>query len=141
VTNCTFSGNSAGYGGGGMHNYYNSAPAVTNCILWGDGPDEIYNQQSDPAVTYSDIQGGYDGIGNIDADPLFANPGGGDFHLRPGSPCVDAGTNDALSLPDNDFEGDPRIMDGDGDGEAIVDMGVDETFWYAVYLPLVLKGY
>ena len=30
-----------------------------------------------------------------------------------GSPCIDAGTNDASKLFDKDFEGDPRIINGD----------------------------
>jgi len=100
---------------------------VTNCILWGDNPDEIFNVEgSTPSVTYSNIQGGYPGEGNIDLDPLFVNVTTGDFHLQQGSPCIDAGTNGAPELPDTDFEGDPRVVDGDNDGTATVDMGADE---------------
>ncbi|HNS50128.1 MAG TPA: right-handed parallel beta-helix repeat-containing protein [Anaerolineae bacterium] len=140
VTNCTFSGNSAGYNGGGMYNEV-ASPVVTNCILWGDGPQEIWNQNSQPSVTYSDIQGGSSGTGNIDDDPLFVDSGSGDYHLGPGSPCLDAGTNDAPNLPEFDFEGNPRVMDGDRNGTAVVDMGVDEAFWHVVYLPLIFRGY
>ncbi|MFC1861256.1 S8 family serine peptidase [Chloroflexota bacterium] len=122
VTNCTFSGNSAAYNGGGMYNI-NSSPTVTNCILW-DGGDEIYNSSSTPVVTYCDIQGGYTGTGNIDADPLFVNPAADDYHLQPTSPCINAGDNSAIpGWLTTDFEGDPRIADG------VVDMGADE------YLP------
>jgi hypothetical protein len=143
VTNCTFSGNWAAFGAGGMFNHESSSPVVTNCILWGDSPGEIYNydEESEPVVNYSDVQGGYEGTSNIDADPLFLGPASGDYHLRPGSPCVDAGTNDAPDLPAYDFEGDPRIADGNRDGTAVVDMGVDEVYGYALYLPLVFKGY
>ena len=91
-------------------------------------------------VTFSDIQGSYDGTGNIDADPRFRDPANGDFHLLRTSPCIDAGTNDAPNLPDCDFEGDPRVMDGNRDGIAVVDMGVDEVYGYALYLPLVFGG-
>jgi len=140
VTNCTFSGNSANLGGG-MYNYH-SSPLLTNCILWGDSPEEMANMgDEDPVVNYSDIQGGYDGTGNIDADPLFADPGSGDYHLGPGSPCVDAGANNAPNLPAYDFERDPRVMDGNRDGTAVVDMGVDEVYGYVLYLPLVLRSY
>ena len=142
LTNCTFSGNSA-LEGGGMYNIDHSSPTLTNCILWEDTPEAIFNEDagSRPIVTYSDIQGDYDGTGNIDTDPLFLGPGDGDFHLRPDSPCIDAGTNDAPHLPEHDFEGDPRVMDGNSDGTVVVDMGVDEGSWYPVYLPLVFRGY
>jgi hypothetical protein len=139
VTNCTFSGNSASLGGG-IYNYH-SSPMLTNCILWWDSPDEIANAgDEEPVVAYSDIQGSYDGEGNIDADPLFSDPGSGDYHLGPGSPCIDAGANDAPSLPACDLDGDPRVMDGNRDGTAVVDMGVDEVYGYALYLPLFFGG-
>ncbi len=96
VTNCTFIGNSADWGGG-MNNYY-SSPTVTNCILWDDLGGEIYNYGSSPIVTYSDVEGGYTGEGNINEDPLFRDPENGDFHLMAdscgdvyNSPCIDAG--------------------------------------------------
>ena len=34
------------------------------------------------AVTYSDVQGGWPGEGNIDVDPCFADPCNGDYHLK-----------------------------------------------------------
>ena len=98
---------------------------------------------STATVTHCDVQSGYPGEGNIDEDPLFVDAYNGDFHLGAGSPCIDAGTNDAPDppgLPEYDFEGDPRIMDGNNDGDPVVDMGVDEA-WTRVYLPLVLRAY
>jgi len=64
--------------------------------------------------------------GNISADPLFTNPTLGDYHLQLGSLSIDTGDNQAPNLPDTDIDGDPRILDGNGDGTAIIDMGVDE---------------
>ncbi|MCP4543949.1 MAG: right-handed parallel beta-helix repeat-containing protein, partial [Chloroflexi bacterium] len=78
-------------------------------------------------VTFCDIRGGYTGEGNIDTDPLFADAGNGDFHLQPGSPCIDKGDNSAPYLPSTDFEGNARIMDGDGIPGAVVDMGIYEV--------------
>jgi serine protease len=64
--------------------------------------------------------------GNISADPLFANPTQGDYHLQQSSPSIDSGDNSTPNLPDTDIDGNPRILDGDGNGTAIVDMGADE---------------
>jgi hypothetical protein len=105
VTNCTFSGNSAVLGGG-MYNESSSSPTVTNNILWEDSPDEIYNLGSSPIVTYSDIQGGFTGTGNIDADPKFVDAANEDYHLQQGSPCIDTGT--PSGAPATDLEGNPR---------------------------------
>jgi hypothetical protein len=124
VINCTFSMNSAGAsGGGGIACLNSSSPTLINSILWNDSPDEIYS--GTPTVSYSNIQGGYPGTGNIDQDPLFVDMLSGDFHLTLNSPCIDIGTNSALLSP-TDFEGDPRICDGDFNGSDIVDMGADE---------------
>ncbi len=66
---------------------------------------------------------------NIDfdrKDRLFVDPEMEDYHLLPDAVCVDAGTNTALGLLDHDFEGQTRIEDGNNNGMAVVDMGVDE---------------
>jgi len=88
----TISGNSAAYGGGISCGNF-SYPTITNTILWGDTGAEIYiiDPYSSPTVTYCDVQGGWPGVGNIDADPIFVGPERDDFHLRWRSPCIDAG--------------------------------------------------
>jgi len=105
---------------------------VTNCILWGDSPDEIDNSASIPNVTYCDIQGGYFGTGNIDVNPRFVDPWHGDY--RPRAPeCVDAGNNAAVPPGVTmDIRGKPRFVDDPnisdtGSGTPpIVDMGTYE---------------
>ena len=123
VINCLFRGNSGygisnlGYGGTPSH------ATLVNCILWADTPGEVYNYEGDAGITFSDIQGGYSGTGNIDSDPLFLNAAGGDFRfISSGSPCVDAGNNSFVTEP-NDLAGNPRIVDGDWNSTATVDMG------------------
>ena len=63
--------------------------------------------------------------GNISTDPLFVDPNG-NFHLQSGSPVLDAGSNSASGLPSTDFDGSPRIVDGNRDGNAVVDLGAYE---------------
>ncbi|MBC8526140.1 MAG: right-handed parallel beta-helix repeat-containing protein, partial [Candidatus Cloacimonetes bacterium] len=76
--NTTISENSADFNGGGIYCSY-SNPNLVNCILWNDSPDEIYvSTSSSVQVSYSNIQGGWEGEGNIDADPLFADHENGD---------------------------------------------------------------
>jgi hypothetical protein len=50
-----------------------------------------------------------EGAGNISADPLFANPATGDFHLKPGSLAIDAGAVQDRTLP-SDLDGHPRVQ-------------------------------
>jgi len=124
LINCTFSKNSAEYGGGIINEAWRT-PTLTNCILWGDSPEEIFGHP--PVITYCNVQGGWSGEGNIDADPLFVDANNGDYRLRYGSPCIDAGTNNPpVDLPETDPDGKPRIANG------IVDMGACEfgPDWY-----------
>jgi predicted outer membrane repeat protein/parallel beta-helix repeat protein len=132
ITNCTFSNNSASGDGGAIAcTSPLSGTAVANSILWGDSPGEI-SCNSEISVTYSDIQDGYTGEGNIKANPMFVDEENGDLHLLKDSPCIDAGDNSALALPVTDIDGDDRKMDDPavddtGNGTPpIVDMGADE---------------
>ncbi|RMG19534.1 MAG: hypothetical protein D6732_29730, partial [Methanobacteriota archaeon] len=70
LINNTIVMNNALTSGGGI--YVGSAvqPIVVNSILWGNIPTQITGSV---VVSYSDVQGGYSGTGNIDADPLFAD--------------------------------------------------------------------
>lgn len=68
--------------------------------------------------------------GNISADPLFVSSS--DFHLLGNSPAIDAGDNSAPNLPAQDFDGNPRIVDGNFTGTPIVDMGAYEFQVYTM---------
>jgi hypothetical protein len=144
LINVTFAGNWANYGGGGMRNDTRSSPTLVNCIMWGNGANSGGRQmenlyQSWPSISYSDIQGGCPnkatcGGGMIKGDPQFVAPVAasaaptttGDYRLRQGSPAIDAGNNLSVTVT-TDLEGNPRIVDGDGDGGAVVDMGAYEA--------------
>jgi predicted outer membrane repeat protein len=139
VTNCTFLNNSATEHGGAVYNVYWATSTVTNSVLWGNTAplgSEIFNdpdyESASSTVTYSDVQGGCAGTGNIDADPLFVNADIGvgviDLHLQDGSPCVDTASNDAVPTGiTTDLDGNLRIVDGNDDGTATVDMGAYEV--------------
>jgi parallel beta-helix repeat protein len=47
----------------------------------------------------------------LQADPLFVNPGAGDFHLRPGSPAIDNGISSVSNWPSLDADGHARVDD------------------------------
>ncbi len=102
VTNCTFTQNTAAAAkGGGVYN--GKTMTLMNDILYGDTGGEISG--SGLTVTNCDVQGGYAGTGNINADPLFNNAPN-DLHLQFGSPCTGAGT--ANGAPNADLDGNAR---------------------------------
>ena len=88
---------------------------ATNSILY-NGGDEIFS--TDPCavvVAYSDVQGGWSGMGNLDADPHFVNPGrwtiggewiDGDYRLMSDSSCIDEGDKTRLPADTLDLDGD-----------------------------------
>ena len=75
-----------------------------NCIIWGNTSNTLYETGS---ISFSCIQNWTrTDNGNISADPIFVNSASGDFHLSPGSPCIDSGK--AILNVTQDFEGNPR---------------------------------
>jgi hypothetical protein len=121
--NCTFYDN-AGYDASAVYSVGSTVTTtLVNCVVWGNAPgvsgDPIKEYQATTLVTYSDVEGGNAGTGNIDQNPIFAD---NDLRLAPISPCVDAGSNAAVSVT-TDYDGHQRIHDGDGNMTATVDMG------------------
>ncbi|MGA1875735.1 MAG: right-handed parallel beta-helix repeat-containing protein [bacterium] len=90
ITNCTMSGNEAFDKGGGMY-VIHSWPYIVNSIFWANNTEIYADSDSSPQLYHCDVQGGYPGMENINADPLFVDSEHGDYHLKAGSPCIDTG--------------------------------------------------
>jgi hypothetical protein len=140
IINSTISGNNAPVAGGV---YFSAVTgSITNSIIWGNS-SQIFNNSGQFTVTYSLVEGGYSGTGNIDADPLFVTPiaytdaptTAGDYHIQAGSPAMNAGSNVALPADIYDIDGDSNTgetlpIDFDGDARVlngVVDIGADEV--------------
>ena len=121
LNNCTVSGNTAGSSGGGT-----SYGALSNCIVWGNrltggATSDVSNGQYFYTCA-SDLAASN---GCFSVDPLFEDASNGNFRLQDLSPCIDAGNN--FVAPNRpDMDGHVRIVDGNGDGTATVDMGAYE---------------
>jgi hypothetical protein len=140
IYNNIFWNNTALLGGNDGDDVYVEADFDENGV---GGPVNLFNNNFSGAANFASAQSedlvvtlidNYSQGGNIQQDPLFVNAGIGDVHLLSGSPSIDTGNNSAPSIPATDFEGGSRIVDGDGNGTALADMGADE-FGSAAPLP------
>lgn len=136
--------------GGGLYCFYYSFAAIANNVITNnlDGEGIYSDDGSSLTISYNDVCNNKDGnfvncpagIGdtnwgtningipsdsfhNIIRDPLFVDSLN-DFRLQEGSPCIDAGDNSVA--PDSDLDGNQRIVDGNDDDSAVVDMGAYE---------------
>jgi hypothetical protein len=120
ILNCTIVDNEAPVGGGV------SRATLFNCIVYGNHAATYPNITPDSIVALSCSPNLDEGVnGNLITDPQFIDPANSDYRLLASSPCIDAGTN-AFVLSDVDLGWNPRILDGDLDGTATVDMGTYE---------------
>ncbi|QDU68339.1 right-handed parallel beta-helix repeat-containing protein [Engelhardtia mirabilis] len=89
IDSCTIVGNRSVSGGNTAGGGVWGATTIRNTILRGNEPDQLANN---PTVAWSNVEGGYAGLGNFDADALFVAPtASADLHLASASPCIDAG--------------------------------------------------
>jgi predicted esterase len=95
IINNTIVENNATIAGGGLH-AYSSSPFILNTIIRDNSAPEgaeIHLLNTSVDIGYSNIQGGWNGIDNIDTDPLFNDS---DYHPSDLSPCIDAGNPDQV---------------------------------------------
>jgi hypothetical protein len=133
-----------GYGGGIFEEKADSVSAV-NGIFWGNYADTDAQISGNPTVTYSDVEGGYPGTGNVDTDPGFRTIAAAPtFHLDYASNVLHIGQDSdtsAPNIPTDSFDVDddgstsertptgarqPRLRGASG-GAIVVDMGYSEV--------------
>ncbi|MEQ8317507.1 MAG: right-handed parallel beta-helix repeat-containing protein [Phycisphaerales bacterium] len=111
---------------------------ICGSILRGSG-EPVRGFRSAITIASSNVEGGFPGEGNIDADPLFEP---GTYRLLPGSPCIDAGNTDLLPPDEFDLDGDgdtaePIPFDADGLARVVDDPATPDT---GVGTPVVDMG-
>ncbi len=111
VENCTLAYNSAPYGGGIRTRQYGT---VVNSIIYFNSPCDW--DLSGSGYRYSNCcttaSGSLPGAGNFTANPLFTDVAAGDFTLRFGSPCINAGLYQTWMTGASDLYGKDRILEG-----------------------------
>jgi pectin methylesterase-like acyl-CoA thioesterase len=126
IQNCTVNNNYSVHNDCAGIYLASSNCSIKNCIIWNndiwfneEAPQIYTTGSATPTVTYSCIQGGYTGQGNLSSNPSLLTYGG--YHLRSDSICIERGDPSTTILPgETDIDGDPRIL-------GRIDIGVDET--------------
>jgi hypothetical protein len=140
LVNCTITGNSAGDYGGGISNDLSDS-TIGNCILWGNsapnGPQLSLQSGSSLSVSYCCFQGSQSAIYKDDSNSITLGPGNiadnpllksDNYHIKGGSPCIDAGDPGLDYTGQTDIDGEARVM-----GQ-YVDIGCDEVFILVYYV-------
>ena len=94
LEHCTLMGNIAATGGGGAHyeGTITSATTVASSIVRDNTPSaQLLADTGTMSTSFSNVEGGIAGTGNIDTNPLFVDTDAFDYHLNSYSPCVGTG--------------------------------------------------
>jgi len=86
----------------------NSTVTIVSSVIWANGPGSFAVNDGTIVTSFSDVEGGADGEGNLDVDPLFGDVQAGDFHLRSMNGRPDASGSCVV-----DGESSPAIDAGD----------------------------
>jgi len=99
VIQCSIFGNWSASGDAALSLLGSGSKRVQNSIIWGNEPSNVSSEFPESlSVSFSNIGGGWPGIGNIEGDPLLLGSSKRAGLLRPDSPCIDAG--DPLTTDD-----------------------------------------
>ena len=119
--------------GVGVHVQENASVELINNVVTSHDTGILSTAPAVTVVDYNDLwqnltdyTGVTPGLHELHVVPGFTDPANNSFLLKPGSQLIDAGRNDGAPL--QDIERDPRPLDGNDDGLAFADIGVDE-FW------------
>lgn len=98
LTNCDIFGNTAGTLGGGVRETsgYDAQTLLHNSIIWANNAPTNPQYAYVSRIYYCDLSQTAGGQGNINQNPLFIDPGSGNFNLQASSPCIDAGNPDPI---------------------------------------------
>jgi hypothetical protein len=137
TNNTVYNNGSSGWGGG----FYNENPDVKNIVVRNNifsqnRTSQIANESTvSLTVDHNLIDGTQEytyaisGTDYVIGDSFFVNASGADFHLQANSPAIDNGSADGA--PNDDFDGNSRPQDGDGNSTAIYDIGTYEMPSYS----------
>ncbi|MBW8049525.1 MAG: T9SS type A sorting domain-containing protein [Cytophagales bacterium] len=95
--------NTVVYNGNGILIRDTSSVTITNTIIWGNNSQSIFiidTVNNTVIISYSNIEGGWTGTGNMDLNPVFADTNNFDYNLQSASPCIDAGDLNSPNDPD-----------------------------------------
>ncbi len=133
LNNCTVVGNSANRAGG----VYSGA--LTNCIVYYNNTDTVganYLDDSADLTFTCTFPLPARGTGNITNEPAFVDFASGNYHLRQDSPCIDVGLF-LTPILTADLNGNPRPLDGNGDGLPYFDLGAYEHRFEIIERPAI----
>ena len=128
VENCTIVSNRVDVGGSNGAGVMQTNGKLLNSIIYGNllGTDANDVNKTGGTAEFCCTATTLAGNGNITQAPLFADYDGADYHLALGSTGIDIGTNSLAAMAGLDLDHGPRVLNGTGVGEAVVDMGCYE---------------
>ena len=124
VVNCTVAGNTATTTGAGV---YQTAGSLINTAVGSLTSMDAVKKTGGTASHSCGTGLTTDANGNFGVNPIFRDEANGDYTLKGSSPCVDAGETRGWHADAKDISGEnARVLDGNGDGIAVVDIGAYE---------------